>query len=322
MKRAIATLLIAIAGAATSFAQDGTEIVNLNNYTDSVSYLMGVEIAHNLQNEGVRLNVAILSAGVEDVINRVEARLTPTQRMNVLMGLQERAQELEAKGEGEAASEKNAEKLYGKVSSNPPTKIKTVNDSVSYCVGFNIGDEIRQQHLGLNTYVLIHALKATAMNKPSQLTENDILLLRMRLQGDAMAEQTQMNESKQEGEKFLAENAARPGVVTLPSGLQYEVLQEGNGEKPTVDDEVTVHYRGTLVNGTEFDSSIERGEPATFPLNKVIKGWIEGLQLMSVGSKWKLYIPSALAYGTRGAGSRIPPNSALIFEVELLSITR
>lgn len=322
MKRAIATLLIAFAGAATSFAQDGTEIVNLNNYTDSVSYLMGMEIAHNLQKEGVRLNVAILSAGVEDVINRVEARLTPTQRMNVLVGLQDRAQELEQKGEGEAASEKNAEKLYGKVSSNPPTKIKTVNDSVSYCVGFNIGDEIRQQHLGLNTYILIHALKATALNKPSQLTENDILMLRMRLQNEATAEQMEMNEVKQQGETFLAENAARPGVVTLPSGLQYEVLQEGTGEKPTVNDEVTVHYRGTLIDGTVFDSSIERGEPVTFPLNKVIKGWIEGLQLMSVGSKWKLYIPSDLAYGPRGAGARIPPNSALVFEVELLSITR
>lgn len=318
MRRAVITLLIAFAGTATSFAQQ--DVVNLKNYTDSVSYLLGMEIAHNIQKEAVRVNIPILSAGVEDVLNRTQVRLTPTERMNSLMGLQDRAQQVEASGEKEP--EKIAEKLYGKVSSNAATKIKTVNDSLSYSIGCNIGEEIRQQQLGLNTYIVVSALRAVAANKPSQLTEQDVLQLRMLLENDASMEQNVMSKNKEKGEKFLEENAKRNGVVTLPSGLQYEVLKEGTGVKPTLDDEVTVHYHGTLIDGVVFDSSVERGQPVTFALNRVIPGWTEGLQLMAEGSKWKLYIPANLAYGTRGAGSKILPNSALIFEVELISVTR
>jgi FKBP-type peptidyl-prolyl cis-trans isomerase len=127
--------------------------------------------------------------------------------------------------------------------------------------------------------------------------------------------------AKQAGEQFLTANRSKEGVVELPSGLQYKILQQGNGPKPTADDTVVCNYRGTLVNGEEFDSSYKRGEPATFPVNRVIKGWTEALQLMPVGSKWQLFIPPQLAYGERGAGNGdIPPNSTLIFEVELISI--
>ncbi|MDR2816222.1 MAG: FKBP-type peptidyl-prolyl cis-trans isomerase [Proteiniphilum sp.] len=123
-----------------------------------------------------------------------------------------------------------------------------------------------------------------------------------------------------EGEAFLAENGKKEGVVTLPSGLQYEVLQEGTGAKPKAADKVKCHYHGTLLNGRVFDSSVQRGQPAVFGVNQVIKGWVEVLQLMPVGSKWKLYIPSGLAYGEQGAGNSIEPNSTLIFDVELLGI--
>jgi len=123
-----------------------------------------------------------------------------------------------------------------------------------------------------------------------------------------------------EGEKFLEENAKKDGVTTLPSGLQYEVLKEGSGPKPSATDKVTTHYHGMLIDGTVFDSSVERGEPATFPVNGVIAAWVEALQLMPTGSKWKLYCPSDLAYGERGAGDKIGPFATLIFEVELLSI--
>jgi FKBP-type peptidyl-prolyl cis-trans isomerase len=126
--------------------------------------------------------------------------------------------------------------------------------------------------------------------------------------------------NKKEGDTFLATNKTKPGVVTLPDGLQYKIIKEGTGPKPTATDTVTVNYRGTLIDGKEFDSSYKRGEPATFPVGGVIKGWTEALQLMPVGSKWELYIPSDLAYGARGAGADIGPNSTLIFEVELLSI--
>lgn len=124
----------------------------------------------------------------------------------------------------------------------------------------------------------------------------------------------------QKGEEFLKENAAKEGVKTLPSGLQYKVLKEGDGKSPKATDTVVVHYKGTLINGKEFDSSYKRGEPAEFPVNRVIKGWTEALQLMKEGSKWMLYIPSNLAYGERGAGADIGPNETLIFEVELLKV--
>ncbi len=126
--------------------------------------------------------------------------------------------------------------------------------------------------------------------------------------------------NKTEGEAFLAANKSKDGVVTLPSGLQYKILTAGTGPKPTASDSVVCNYRGTLINGTEFDSSYKRGQPATFGVGQVIKGWTEALQLMPVGSKWQLFIPSSLAYGERGAGAEIGPNATLIFEVELLSI--
>jgi FKBP-type peptidyl-prolyl cis-trans isomerase FklB len=124
-----------------------------------------------------------------------------------------------------------------------------------------------------------------------------------------------------EGQNFLAANSSKPGVVLLPSGLQYEVITEGAGEKPGATDTVTCHYHGTLINGTVFDSSVQRGKPASFPLNQVIKGWTEGVQLMSTGSKWRFFIPPHLGYGDRQVGPTIGPNSTLIFEVELLSIS-
>lgn len=126
--------------------------------------------------------------------------------------------------------------------------------------------------------------------------------------------------NKEAGEKFLAENAKKEGVVTLPSGLQYEVIAEGNGNRPSATDRVKCHYEGTLIDGTVFDSSIKRGEPAVFGVNQVIKGWVEALQLMKEGAKWRLYIPYDMAYGENGAGEIIPPYSALIFDVELISV--
>ena len=131
-----------------------------------------------------------------------------------------------------------------------------------------------------------------------------------------------MEINKKAGEEFLSINKGRAGVVTLPSGLQYQVLQQGNGEKPKATDKVTCHYHGTLINGTVFDSSVERGTPAVFGVNQVIPGWVEALQLMPVGSKWRLFIPSNLAYGENGAGEMIEPNSTLIFDVELLDIVK
>jgi len=157
------------------------------------------------------------------------------------------------------------------------------------------------------------------------MTEAEAQAVLTQLQADMRKKQEekaqQAGEANQkEGEAFLAANKSKPGVVTLPSGLQYKILKEGTGPKPTATDSVVCNYQGTLINGTEFDNSYKRGEPATFPVNGVIKGWTEALQLMPVGSKWQLFVPADLAYGPRGAGADIGPNSTLIFEVELLSI--
>lgn len=322
LKAGFIAALIVVSGSVSSVAQNGEAPLNLNNYTDSVSYLLGMKIAQNLERENVRVNLDILCAGVEDVLNGVEAKLTPTQRMNVLLALQERGAELEARGE--LSLEKFAEKLYGKVSSNPPSRIKSSNDSISYCVGYNIGEEISSQQVGVNAFALVSAIRLIAANKPALLTETDILTLAMRLDAEAELQMRErdFDENRKRGTEFLERNGKRSEVVTLPSGLQYEVLEQGTGPTPTADDQVTVHYHGMLIDGTVFDSSIDRGQPVTFGVNKVIKGWIEALQLMPEGSRWKLYIPSELAYGKNGAGAKIEPHSTLIFEVELISVVR
>ncbi|MGQ1910292.1 FKBP-type peptidyl-prolyl cis-trans isomerase [Marinifilum sp. RC60d5] len=194
-------------------------------------------------------------------------------------------------------------------------------DSVSYSIGVNFGSNLERSGITeFNEEILLAAMHA-AINKDSLKIDaresgkiiNDYLR-------DVQAKKGEANIAK--GEKFLSENAKKEGVVTTESGLQYKVISEGNGAKPLATDQVKVHYRGTTIDGKEFDSSYKRNEPATFAANRVIKGWTEALQLMPVGSKWELYIPAKLAYGPRGAGADIGPNETLIFEVELLDIVK
>ena len=201
---------------------------------------------------------------------------------------------------------------------------------VSYIIGRDLARNFAQQGLELDVDTLAGALKEGLQGLPSRLTQEQMQAAMQQLQeqmgGGADDDQNQdqdpnaMNNNKAEGEAFLAENASKPGVTTLPSGLQYEVITEGTGAKPKLSSSVTTHYHGTLINGTVFDSSYQRGQPATFPVNGVIAGWTEALQLMPEGSKYRLYIPSDLAYGKRGAGRDIPGDTALIFDVELLKV--
>lgn len=207
-------------------------------------------------------------------------------------------------------------------------ELKNFDDSLSYAIGMRLYDMYEGDNLNNETDSTI-VLKAFTdkMNKKEVMTaeeeEATIMAFFNKKQEEQQREQAKQNESvKAEGENFLAENAKRPEVKTTESGLQYEVITEGKGKKPTATDVVKVHYKGTLIDGTVFDSSYDRGEPAEFPLNRVIAGWTEGLQLMSVGSKYKLYIPYQLGYGERGAGQDIKPYSALIFDVELLEIKK
>jgi FKBP-type peptidyl-prolyl cis-trans isomerase FklB len=200
---------------------------------------------------------------------------------------------------------------------------------VSYIIGRDLARNFAQQGLELDVDTLAEALKEGLQGLPSRLTQEQMQAAMQQLQeqmggpeDDTNQEtnDTDMSNNKAEGEAFLAQNAQKAGVNTLPSGLQYEVLTEGSGPKPSLKSSVTTHYHGTLINGTVFDSSYQRGQPATFPVNGVIAGWTEALQLMGEGSKYRLYIPSDLAYGKRGAGRDIPGDTALIFDVELLKV--
>lgn len=221
-------------------------------------------------------------------------------------------------GFAQKRSKKNKDKEQTVVPVAP--LLQTKIDTVSYGIGQDIGNTLKTQGLdSLNLNVLRHAIEDALKDTTLVAKEIANMSISNYLQ-QIKAEKMQKN--KEAGEKFLAENKTKPGVVALPSGLQYQILKEGNGPKPTAADKVKTHYHGTLIDGTVFDSSVERGQPISFPVGGVIKGWTEALQLMPVGSKWRLFIPSDLAYGERSAGPKIGPNSALIFDVELLDIEK
>jgi FKBP-type peptidyl-prolyl cis-trans isomerases 1 len=194
-------------------------------------------------------------------------------------------------------------------------------DKVSYALGLSIGNNFQNSGIkDLNVDDFVKGLKHVLSEEKPEISYDEAKQLIndyfMKLQ------QESLEINKKAGEEFLAINKGRAGVVTLPSGLQYQILTKGTGAKPTAKDSVKCHYHGTLINGEVFDSSVERGEPAVFGVSQVIRGWVEALQLMETGSKWRLFIPSDLAYGEQGAGGSIGPNSALIFDVELLDIIK
>jgi FKBP-type peptidyl-prolyl cis-trans isomerase FklB len=206
-----------------------------------------------------------------------------------------------------------------------PLTLNTDKDKVSYAIGMNIGTAMKRDGVDVDTAILLRGLNDVLAGGKPLLTDQEAQATLTALQADLrqkqeLKQQQLADTNKKEGEAFLASNKTKEGVVTLPSGLQYKILQEGTGPKPAVTDTVTVNYRGTLLDGTEFDSSYKRGQPTPVAVGRIIKGWTEALQLMPVGSKWQLFIPPDLAYGPRQAGPTIGPNSTLVFEVELVSI--
>lgn len=207
--------------------------------------------------------------------------------------------------------------------------LKTRKEKFSYALGMNIGtgysQGLKKQSVEVDWNLLAQGMKDAAAGSKTRLTQEEAQAVLNEVQTEIKKQQQEKTQqaaaaNKTEGEAFLAANKSKDGVVTLPSGLQYKILTAGTGPKPTASDSVKCNYRGTLINGTEFDSSYKRGQPATFAVGQVIKAWTEALQLMPAGSKWQLFVPSSLAYGERGAGAEIGPNATLIFEVELLSI--
>lgn len=211
-------------------------------------------------------------------------------------------------------------------------KVTTEKDKSSYAIGVNLGTNFKMQGLDIDADVFAQGMKDAMAGGDKQMTDEEIKAAMTALQQQAMAKQQEMAKKQQEenaklaegakkrGEEFLAQNAKQPGVVTLPSGVQYKIITEGTGPKPSASSTVTTHYRGALLNGKVFDSSYDRGQPASFPVNGVIAGWTEVLQLMPVGSKWTVWIPSDKAYGDQGAGADIGPGETLTFDIELISM--
>ena len=205
------------------------------------------------------------------------------------------------------------------------TALNSKKDKISYAIGADLGKKLKTADIDVDPAILTRAMKDTLTGAKSEMSDDEIRATLTDLSKDlqqkqASAAKEASEKNRKAGEEFLAANKGKEGVVTLPDGLQYKVLTAGNGPKPSATDTVVCNYKGTLIDGKEFDSSYKRGQPATFPVSGVIKGWTEALQMMPVGSKWQLFIPPDLAYGERQAGPDITPGSTLVFEVELMSI--
>ncbi len=215
----------------------------------------------------------------------------------------------------------------GQTPKAPIKELKTPDEKLSYAIGLEVGTSLKNLPTEIDFPVFVQAVEDGLKGKKPLLTQEQALEIKMefgkKVREERARERKELGEkNRKEGEAFLAENKKKKGVVTTESGLQYMVLHEGEGPKPKATDRVKVHYRGTLIDGTEFDSSYTRGKPATFALKGVVAGWTEALQLMRVGSKYRLFIPSELAYGKRGRGPKIGPDAVLIFELELLEIEK
>jgi FKBP-type peptidyl-prolyl cis-trans isomerase FklB len=215
----------------------------------------------------------------------------------------------------------------GQETTEQPKKLplKTTRDQASYAIGLNIGRDLKSNPVSFNTEALLQGIRDILADAEPSLDEQQCRAALQEFQQGMQAAAGQRSrtlgaKNKRDGEAFLAANKAKEGVVTLSSGLQYEVINSGNGKSPTGSDTVRTHYHGTLIDGTIFDSSVQRKEPISFAVGGVIRGWTEALKLMKVGDKWRLFVPPELAYGQRGAGDVIGPNATLIFEVELLGI--
>jgi FKBP-type peptidyl-prolyl cis-trans isomerase len=271
------------------------------------------------------ITAVILVAGATLLLASVRAQQTPAPGASQPPSA--KAQTAPASGAQKAPAAKAGTTTKPRTSA--PLVLKTQKDKVSYALGMSmgkdLGSKLKQGSVEVDQAILLRGVKDALSGSKLLLTDDEVKTAFTQLNADVrkrLEEKARIagDTNKKEGDEFLAANKTKDGVVTLPSGLQYKIITEGTGPKPTATDSVTCNYRGTLISGIEFDSSSKHGQPATFQVNGVIKGWTEALQLMPVGSKWQLFIPGELAYGEHGPSPQIGPNSTLIFEVELLSI--
>lgn len=283
------------------------EDVELTTDKDKASYYIGTDIGNSFGGPGPEFNGDELAQGIFSSIEGETPKMSEDEITSAMTSFQMEMQ---------------------KQRGTSPDSLDLSNvdmDKISYAIGIDIGNNLKSQGFELNNRALIRGLS-------DKMDNAELLLSDAEMQTAMTAYQTEMNtqreskmqetglKNKTEGEQFLAQNKTKEGVVELPSGLQYKIIKEGTGKSPSADDTVVTHYKGTLIDGTTFDSSYDRGEPVEFPVNGVIPGWTEALQLMKEGGKWELYIPGNLAYGERGAGGKIGPNATLIFTVELIEV--
>ena len=267
------------------------------------------------------INVVYLLAAGMMLIGNAQAQQTPA--VNTQQAPAAKAAPAPAAGTQKTPAAKTGQAAKPRTQS--VLTLKTQKDKVSYALGMNLGTNLQKQSVEVDPAIVLRGMKDALAGGKMLQTEDEARAALTQLQTEVRNKQQEKMKvageaNRKEGVEFLAANKSKEGVVTLPSGLQYKILTEGTGPKPAASDTVVCNYRGTLTSGAEFDSSYKRGQPASFPVTGVIKGWTEALQLMPVGSKWQLFVPAELGYGDRGAGADIGPGATLIFEVELLSI--
>ena len=267
------------------------------------------------------INVVYLLAAGMMLIGNAQAQQTPA--VNTQQAPTAKAAPAPAAGTQKTPAAKTGQAAKPRTQS--VLTLKTQKDKVSYALGMNLGTNLHKQSVEVDPAIVLRGMKDALAGGKMLQTEDEARAALTQLQTEVRNKQQEKMKvageaNRKEGVEFLAANKSKEGVVTLPSGLQYKILTEGTGPKPAASDTVVCNYRGTLTSGAEFDSSYKRGQPASFPVTGVIKGWTEALQLMPVGSKWQLFVPAELGYGDRGAGADIGPGATLIFEVELLSI--
>jgi len=281
---------------------------------DSVSYAIGADFGRQVSTDFKDFNEQVFEKGLNgQLTNNHELIIEPALRQQLLQSF---FMQLHLAGDS----------ITNSRSISNSSEINSMEDTVSYILGVNFGENFTNQFPEFSATIFLNGLKNRLHKTEAPLIDSVtapkiIQAFFQKKQESARSEELKQSEKiKSDGIQFLEQNKNKKGVITTESGLQYKVIKNGKGPKPSLTDEVLAHYHGTLIDGTVFDSSVDRGEPTSFPVNGVIPGWTEALQLMSVGSKWKLYIPYNLAYGERGAGQMIGPYSTLIFEVELLKI--
>jgi len=278
--------------------------LELTTKMDKVSYSIGIDIGKSFENQPFDVLADDISQGMSDALTKAVARMTQEEMETTLKDFQT-----------EMMSQRDTTNL------TPPSNM----ENVSYSIGYDIGNSFGNQPFELVAEAVAQGLKDGVNSAEPMMTKEEMEETLTSFQEEIMNQQDSgrkdvADKNRKEGEEFLTANKTKEGIITTESGLQYKVIKEGTGRTPTKSDQVETHYRGTLIDGKEFDSSYKRGETITFPVSGVIAGWTEALLLMKEGAKWQLFIPSNLAYGPRGAGGDIGPNATLIFDIELVAV--